>query len=78
MEESGRGRLKAAGDFDWAAAATAMAATDLRDGRAGRDGAPEVLGELVAGVDTPEQACFNFKCRLSSHSWKVPIENFKK
>ncbi len=69
MEQSGRGRLKAVGDFDWAVAATAMAATDLRDGRAGRDGVPEVLlDELVAGVDTPEQACFNFKCRLSSHS----------
>jgi hypothetical protein len=69
VEPSGRGRWKAVDDFDWAAAATAMAATDRRDGRAGRTGGPKVLpDEPVAGVDTPEQACFNFKCKLSSHS----------
>jgi hypothetical protein len=27
---------------------------------------PEVLDEVVDG--TPEQACFNFKCKLSNHS----------
>ena len=36
MEQSGSGKLKAFVVFDWAVAATAMAATDLRDGRAGR------------------------------------------
>lgn len=66
--ESRRGVGRLNPFFDWAVAATAMDATDRRDGRLGLW--LELAGAVAGlGVETPEQACFNFKWRLSSHSF---------